>query len=114
MLCIHENETLKAASGIDTHPPLCCRGMGSANSVRLYTMHASDTGMSRMLLWWIWKIGVNAINDIFYPAAVKPVSAVAKASTKVKTMFDGEVYHHPMPPLHSAEPWYQQYKLSVL
>ncbi|KAL3151781.1 hypothetical protein ABBQ38_012755 [Trebouxia sp. C0009 RCD-2024] len=71
--------------------PATLKGMGSANSVRLYTMHASDTGMSRMLLWWIWKIGVNAINDIFYPAAVKPVSAVAKASTKVKTMFDGHV-----------------------
>ena len=53
-------------------------------------MHASDTGMSRMLLWWTWKVGVNAVNDVFYPTAVKPVSAAAKASTKVKTMFDGE------------------------
>ena len=34
-------------------------------------------------------MGVNAVNDIFYPSTVKPVSAAAKASTKVKTMFDG-------------------------
>ena len=56
-------------------------------------MHASDTGMSRMLLWWTWKMGVNAVNDIFYPSVVKPVSAAAKASTKVKTMFDGKARH---------------------
>ena len=66
------------------------RTRGSANSVRLYTMHASDTGVSRMLLWWMWKMGVNAVNDIFHPTPVKPESAAAKASTKVKTMFEGD------------------------
>ena len=38
-------------------------------------------------------MGVIAINDIFYPSIVKPVSAAAKASTKVKTMFDGKASH---------------------
>ena len=38
-------------------------------------------------------MGVNAVNDIFYPVAAKPATAIAKGSTKVKTMFDGEFIH---------------------
>ena len=53
-------------------------------------MHTTDTGLSRMLLWWVWKVGVNAIDAVFYPKAAKPVSAADKASKKVKTMFEGE------------------------
>lgn len=44
-----------------------CRSSAANNSVQLLTLAHQDIGLSRMLLWWTWKMGMPAVNDVFYP-----------------------------------------------
>ena len=50
-------------------------------------METQDTGLSRMLLWWTWKMGMPAVNDVFYPGATtKSAPKAGEGAAAVKSL----------------------------
>lgn len=66
------------------------RTRASANKVQLYTLKTVDVGLSRMLLWWTWKMGVVTVNEAFYPAATQGGSGLfGKIAELLRLLFEG-------------------------
>lgn len=59
--------------------------------MQLHTLKTADTGLSRMLLWWMWKMGAAAVNDVFYPAdAQAAAGSLAQGLGALKSLFRSE------------------------
>ena len=55
--------------------------------MQLHTMETQDTGLSRMLLWWTWKMGMPAVSDVFYPGATtKSAPKAGEGAAAVKSL----------------------------
>ncbi|KAL0026270.1 hypothetical protein WJX77_007445 [Trebouxia sp. C0004] len=68
--------------------PAHLRMSAARNSVQLHTLKTADTGLSRMLLWWMWKMGAAAVNDVFYPAGAQAASgSLAQGLGALKSLF---------------------------
>ena len=67
------------------------RMTAARNSVQLHTLKTADTGLSRMLLWWMWKMGAAAVNDVFYPAGAQAAAgSLAQGLGSLKSLFRSE------------------------
>ena len=63
------------------------RTHAASSSVQLHTLETHDTGLSRMLLWWTWKMGMPAVNDVFYPGATtKSAAKLGEGAAAVKAV----------------------------
>ncbi len=75
------------------------------NSVQLHTLKTADTGLSRMLLWWMWKMGAAAVNDVFYPAGAQAAAgSLAQGLGSLKSLFRSELAHLKAPVLCDFPP----------
>ena len=74
-------------------------------------MDTQDTGLSRMLLWWTWKMGMPAVNDVFYPGATtKTAPKAGEGAAAVKSL----LFHQGLsPPLLAWPPVYAPGQLQL-
>lgn len=67
------------------------RMKAASNSVQLHTLKAADTGLSRMLLWWSWKMGAASVNNVFYPTGTQAAASnLAHGLGAIKSLFQGQ------------------------